>query len=89
MRYFLDTVSDTWAYQSWRAFSGMMDEAARLLRNGLYAKALFYKTKWEYCELVLPFPDVCGSSIDFTSSAKNALIWVDAYFQGVNSNSFA
>lgn len=38
--------------------------------------------------LLIPFTDACGSKYDFTLSAKNALIWVNAALSNKDSYSF-
>lgn len=70
--------------------SKMIYEAGVMLRDGLYAKALYYKFESIKCEddYFIPFQDACGGKYDFTLNAKNALIWVNAAFEKKQSNSF-
>ncbi|CAD8062402.1 unnamed protein product [Paramecium sonneborni] len=87
---YINNIEDTYAFQTWRFMSKMIYEAGIMLRDGLYAKALFYKFKTIDCEddYFIPFVDACGSKYDFTLNAKNALIWVNAAFEKKGSDSF-
>ena len=42
---YINTQNEVMAYESWRFLSIQISESGELLRNGLYAKALNYKTK--------------------------------------------
>lgn len=70
--------------------SKMIYECGIMLRDGLYAKALYYRFENIKCEddYFIPFKDACGSKYDFTRSAKNGLIWVNAAFEKKESDSF-
>lgn len=70
--------------------SKMINEAGYMLRDGLHAKAIFYEFSRYNCEDmdVIPFYEACGTKYDFTLSAKNAIIWINAALSNKDSYSF-
>ncbi|KAM3127771.1 hypothetical protein pb186bvf_020149 [Paramecium bursaria] len=77
---YINTQNEVMAYECWRFLSSQISESGQLLRNGLYAKALNYKTKGQ-CIFYITFEGVCDTEYDYTNSTTAALLWVDAYFQ--------
>ncbi|CAD8168001.1 unnamed protein product [Paramecium pentaurelia] len=87
---YINNIEDTYAFQTWRFMSKMIYEAGIMLRDGLYAKALYYRFENIKCadDYFIPFQDACDSKYDFTINPKNALIWVNAAFEKKQSDSF-